>query len=274
VGRVEEEVPLAAEPPHLAGNVEGDGYLLALPGWEFSLGLLRRFHGNPLGVHVQDAPELPLRDEDRARVSPPDDKGLVQGGNRAARDHVKDPDLLLVVDHGEVQGEVLPGTPCPPDEVPVDADQAVGGHLFADPVEEGARVRVASRAGEDLQGLRTGDLAVFNGHGRHLVCKGIGRANMGDHRFHPVLLCHPRDDHGLEGIVEAGGEDGAPRDGVKLVACTPDPLDQACDLPGGSKLDDMPDPADVDPELHRGGTDEGVDLAPLEPLFGIDPHLL
>ena len=58
------------------------------------------------------------------------------------------------------------------------------------------------------------------------------------------------------------------------VARTPHPLHQPGHLAGRAELDDMVDPADIDPQFHRRSADQGPDLAPLEPFFGIDPHFL
>src|SRR5665647_188351 len=63
------------------------------------------------------------------------------------------------------------------------------------------------------------------------------------------------------------------RDGLEPVAGAADALDEPRDLAGRAELDDVLDVADIDPELHGRGGDQGRDLALLEPLLGVDPDL-
>ena len=74
--------------------------------------------------------------------------------------------------------------------------------------------------------------------------------------------------------TQGGGEDSAPGDRIQLVTSPAHPLDKACNLPGGAKLDDMIDPADINAQFHRRSTDKGPDLPPLEAFFRIDPDFL
>ncbi|KAF5057033.1 hypothetical protein DSECCO2_361170 [anaerobic digester metagenome] len=108
---------------------------------------------------------------------------------------------------------------------------------------------------------------------RHLVRQNIGRTVWDPDRLELAGHRAPHDHPGLEEVVEAGREHRAPRDGGQAVTRAPDPLDQPGDLARRSKLDDVLDVPDIDPQFHRGGADQGAEFAFLEPLLGVDPDL-
>ena len=58
------------------------------------------------------------------------------------------------------------------------------------------------------------------------------------------------------------------------MARAPDPLQEARDRARRAELADQVDVADVDAELERGGRDQRLQLAALEPLLGVEPLLL
>ena len=61
---------------------------------------------------------------------------------------------------------------------------------------------------------------------------------------------------------------------VDRVAGAPDPLQEARDRARRAELADQIDVADVDAELERGGRDQRLQLAALQPLLGVEPLLL
>jgi hypothetical protein len=68
-------------------------------------------------------------------------------------------------------------------------------------------------------------------------------------------------------------DDRPPRDLIVAMTGAADPLEQAGDLAGTAVLDDVVDPSNVDPELHRGGTDQCVHLSLFKSVFDVDPHV-
>ncbi len=206
-------------------------------------------------------------------MHPPEDERLVERPDRAARDHIEDLHLALVVDHREVLDEVTPGPPRPDDPGPVDPDQPVLHHLAADGIKERPAAGKDPRSLDHLPNAGDLDLAVLDRNRRHLVREHIGSPGWRDD---PLALVRPRpacDHERLQEIVKPRGKDGPARDGIETVAGPADPLDQARDLSGGAELDDVFDMPDIDPEFHRGCGDECPDLALPEPFLGIDPDV-
>ena len=222
---------------------------------------------------LQHPPELALCDENGAGMHPADDKRLVERPDRPARDHVVYRDFPLVVDHGEVEGEVPAGPGGRHDPAPVDPDEAVLLHLFADFVEKRAAGRKDRRPFEDRPDLLPLDLPVFDRDRRDLVGHHICGIGVRHDPLDLVCLCLLCDNERFEQVVKTGGKDRPLRDRIELVARTADTLDEPCDLAGRPELDDMVDPADIDTQFHRRGADQGSYLAFLEPVLGIDPDL-
>ena len=207
-------------------------------------------------------------------MHPTDHKGFIEGADSPPGDHIEDRHFPLVVDHREVPCEVAAGTGGGDDPGAIDPDEAVLFYLAADIVKQGTVVRKNRRTFQYFADFLPFDLPVLDRHCRDLICQHVRCVPVRGNLFDLVGFCLLYNDKGFEQVVKPRGKDRPFRYGVQLVACTSDPLHQPGDLPGRTELDDMIDPPDIDPQFHRRGTDKGPDLAPFEPLFGIDPHFL
>ena len=78
----------------------------------------------------------------------------------------------------------------------------------------------------------------------------------------------------LDQVVARQREQPALRRAVDRVARAPDALQEARDRARRAELADQIDVADVDAELERGGRDQRLELAALQPLLGVEPLLL
>ncbi len=227
------ERPGSSERPDLPGDGERHRDLLALPRRDLAFRPGRRLDRDPgPPLDLEHAPELALRDEDRAGVHPPEDERLVERPDDAARDHIEDLHLALVVDHREVLDEVAPGPARPDDPGAVDPDQPVLGHLAADVVEERPETRKDVRPFDHLPDAGDLDLAVLDRDRRHLVREHVGSTGGRDDPFALVRLCSPRNHERFQEVVEPRCKDGSARYGVETVAGPADPLHQARDLRG------------------------------------------
>ena len=150
------------------------------------------------------------------------------------------------MDHGEIRGEELRVRPVLRMRSP-SIRMRRWEAISSRPGQGGCRVRVAARAGEDLQGLGPGNIPVFDGHGRDLVCEGIGRAYVGDQRstrFSFAIRAMTMDSRvSSKPVVRM-----VPREMVWSWWPHARPAGQGGRPPAGIQLDDMPDPADVYPE--------------------------
>ena len=97
---------------------------------------------------------------------------------------------------------------------------------------------------------------------------------MADDRIELAEPDRSQERRALDQVIPRGREDSALRHAVDGVAGSADALEQRRDPMRRSDLAHEIDVADVDAELERGRGDERLQLAGLEPRFGVEPLLL
>ena len=188
-------------------------------------------------------------------------------GDRAARGHRGEagaaPGAQLAVDDVTMQ----PGAaPAAPGREPAGEHRQQRAPPFAGEVPVG--VRAAHRGEQRL-------LAPVFGrdHRDRLLREHVQR--MGRY-VQPVQLAAPHrvEDRGaFDELVPGEGEQPGLRRAVHRVTGAPGPLQEGRDRARRAELADEVHVADVDPELQRGGGDEHLEIAGLEPLLGREPAL-
>ncbi len=268
----------AAHLTDLPGDGPGDRDLLAGPGGNLSGRVLdgRDRHRLLLLVDLGDSPHLPALDEHLPRGREVDDEPLVEGPDPRAAGDVLDVVGGLVGDHREVLVEVLPGTAALLDAVFLlfQPDHPVAGQLANDRPEL-LRSEVAKRVGtgDDLVGAHRRHLAEVHHQPDGLVGNRIQRPIVDGRGLDLAVAGLAGNGHRLEHVVGVAGHDCSRGNQVPAVPRSPDTLEQAGDLPGTVVLDDVVDVAHVDPQLHRGGTEQRGEFAVLEPRLHVDTSI-
>ena len=188
-------------------------------------------------------------------------------GNGAARGHRGEtgaaPGPQLAVDDVAVQ---VRGAPAAPGREPAGEHRQELAPLLAVEIAVGPRP------------LDGGEHRVFvpalgRDHRDHLLGKDVERLAW---NVEPVELPapHPVEDGGaLDELVPGQRKQPALRRAVHGVAGTPGALQEGRDRARGAELAHEIDVADVDPELQRGGGDQRLEIAGLEPLLRDQPAL-